>query len=86
MPRGVGTVSKNGTKMPAHKKQSGGIRSFLVNSVHTNDRGVVHGCVYVPKNFMAGAVVYILVAADYDAVPAARRWRVDWIGHSCREE
>ena len=64
MPRGVGTVSKNGTKMPAHKKQSGGIRSFLVNSVHAG----VHGCVYVPKNFMDGAVVYILVAADYDAV------------------
>ena len=35
--------------MPAHKKQSGGIRSFLVNSVHAG----VHGCVYVPKNFMA---------------------------------
>ena len=25
--------SKNGTKMPADKKQSGGIRSFLVNSL-----------------------------------------------------
>ena len=74
-------MSKNGTKMPAHKKQSGGIRSFLVNSVHAG----VHGCVYVPKNFMATAVVYILVA-DYDAAWAARRWRVDWIGHSCREE
>ena len=44
--------------MPAHKKQSGGIRSFLVNSVHAG----VHGCVYVPKIFMATAVVYILVA------------------------
>ena len=44
--------------MPAHKKQSGGIRSFLVNSVHAG----AHGCVYVPKIFMATAVVYILVA------------------------
>ena len=44
--------------MPAHKKQSGGIRSFLVNFVHAG----AHGCVYVPKIFMATAVVYILVA------------------------
>ena len=34
MPRGVGT-GKNGTKMPPHKKQPGGIRSFLVNPVQT---------------------------------------------------
>ena len=62
MPRGVGT-SKNGTKMPAHKKQSGGIRSFLVNLVQGEP---VHHCVYVATTKFYGrrvvpSFVYILV-------------------------